>query len=252
MTPSRPTTPGEQSPLSRRGEQARSLKKYRPLPDFDELVARWLKNYDQSNYGRGAAGFVLRNTHALLERPFGPDANFAEVLEIGAGTLAHLPFVRHRFSRYIASDFDQVVVEAAKDEPLPAGVELLQLDGTSLPFEDDSFDRLIATHVLEHIPFPHLAIQEWVRVLRPGGVLSLILPCDPGWAWRLGRCFGPRERAMRSGLPYDYYMAREHVNSIHNLANILRFHFPTREITWWPLRIPSPDLNLIYSGNFYV
>jgi ubiquinone/menaquinone biosynthesis C-methylase UbiE len=126
------------------------------------------------------------------------------------------------------------------------------LDGSSLPFDDCSFNRLIATHVLEHVPFPHLAIQEWVRVLKPGGVLSLILPCDPGWAWRLGRYLGPRKQAEKAGLPYDYYMAREHINSIFNLDQLLKYHFPKREITWWPTRLPFPDINLIYTGNFYV
>lgn len=234
------------------GAAAGSSKNYRPLPDYETLVARWLGNYDKSNYDRGLSASVLRNTHALIERPFGSDVIFRQVLEVGAGTLAHLPFIRHSFERYIASDFDQSVLDAVKDMPRPEGVELLKLDGASLPFEDDSFDRLIATHVLEHVPFPHLAVEEWVRVLKPGGVLSLILPCDPGWAWRVGRYLGPRKQAQQAGLPYDYYMAREHINSIFNLDQILKYHFPKRDVTWWPLRLPLPDLNLIYAGNFYV
>jgi ubiquinone/menaquinone biosynthesis C-methylase UbiE len=227
-------------------------KSFRPPPDSKTLTDRWLANYDRANYDRGLSASVLRRTHALIERPFGPDAHIPRVLEIGAGTLAHLAFIRHRYDSYIASDFDQAVLDSAGANPLPAGVELMKLDGDSLPFPDDSFDRLIATHVLEHVPFPHLAIQEWVRVLKPGGILSLILPCDPGMAWRLGRYLGPRKQAEKAGLPYDYYMAREHINSIFNLHQILKFHFPKRAVTWWPLRLPLPDVNLIYAGNFYV
>lgn len=232
-------------------------KNFRAPPNYDDLAAKWLGNYDRSNYDRGLAASVLKRTHSLIEKPFGPDSHFSQVLEIGAGTLAHLPFVRHQFDRYVASDFDQSVLDVAAHSPTlversTERIELLKLNGTALPFSDDSFDRLIATHVLEHIPSPWNAIQEWVRVLKPGGVLSLILPCDPGWAWRLGRCFGPRAQAEKAGLPYDYYMAREHVNSIFNLDQILRYHFPKRTVTWWPLRLPMPDLNLIYAGNFYV
>lgn len=227
-------------------------KNYRPLPDYDSLVQKWLGNYDNSNYGRGLSATVLRTTHALIERTFGPEVEYPQVIEIGAGTLAHLPFVQHKFTRYVASDFDQRVLASVTHRELPPGVELLQLDGATLPFVDNSFDRLIATHVLEHIPSPHIAVEEWVRVLKPGGVLSIILPCDPGMAWRFGRYFGPRKQAEEAGLPYDYYMAREHVNSIFNLSEILKYHFPRREVTWWPLRIPSPDLNLIYAGNFFV
>lgn len=227
-------------------------KNYKALPEYESLVARWLENYNRANYDQGLSAAVLKHTHALIERPFGPDIHVPQVLEVGAGTLAHLPFVRHRFVRYIASDGTPAVLEAIKNQPLPRGVELMTVDGSALPFANDSFDRLIATHVLEHVPFPHLAIEEWVRVVKPGGVLSIILPCDPGWAWRLGRHFGPRAESEKAGLPYDYYMAREHVNSIFNLREILSYHFPKRQEVWWPLRIPAPDLNLIYAGNFYV
>lgn len=228
------------------------MKKYNPLPDYDEMVRNWLSNYDAANYEGGLSAYVLRETHCLVEKPFSNMIHISQVLEVGAGTLAHLPFVRHRFDRYIASDFDEAVLEAASNRALPHGVELMKLDGAALPFENDSFDRLIATHVLEHVPYPHKAVEEWVRVLKPGGVLSIILPCDPGWAWRMGRMLGPRRQAQAAGLPYDYYMAREHVNSIFNLRELLKFHFPRREVVWWPFRIPVPDINLIYAGNFYV
>jgi phosphatidylethanolamine/phosphatidyl-N-methylethanolamine N-methyltransferase len=227
-------------------------KKYTPLPEYDLLVNRWLANYDRANYDRGLSAYVLRSTHALVEKQFGPEAYFGSVLEVGAGTLVHLPFVRHRFDRYIASDLEQKVLDSAQIDKLPKGVELMTLDSTDLPFEDNAFDRLIATHVLEHLPFPHVAIHEWARVVRPGGVISIILPCDPGFAWRLGRHFGPRRQAQKAGLPYEYYMAREHINSIFNLQAILDFHFPERAITWWPFKVASPDINLIYAGNFYV
>src|SRR3546814_1644399 len=84
-----------------------------------------------------------------------------------------------------------------------------------------SVDRLIACHVLEHLHHPHDVLREWYRVLRKGGVLSILLPCDPGVLWRVGRMFGPRANAERAGIEYDYWMAREQdrkstrLNSIH-------------------------------------
>lgn len=222
---------------------------FRPLPDFDAMTAAWAGAYDASNYDANMAGSVLMRSHHLLERDYGPERHFGEVLEIGAGTMVHLGAIRHTFDRYIASDMNPALIAAASRRPLRPGVELQQLSGGALPFADASFDRLIATHVLEHIPEPHLALAEWARVLKPGGTLSLILPCDPGLAWRLGRHFGPRRRAEAAGLPYDYYMAREHVNPIHNLVQLVRYHLPDRREAWWPLHLPSVDLNLIYCVN---
>ena len=227
-------------------------KSFRPLPDYELLSRRWLDSYDANYAERGLAARIITKTHALLERPFGPERSFPLIVEVGAGTLAHLPFIRHQFDRYVASDIRQSVIDGAAKRTLDPRVELLKVEGITLPFDDDTVDRLVATHVLEHVPMPHLALAEWARVVKPGGVISIILPCDPGFAWRLGRHFGPRQQAESAGLPYDYFMAREHVNSIFTLRELLRFHFPKGEHTWWPLRLPSADLNLIYAANVYL
>ena len=117
-------------------------------------------------------------------------------------------------------------------------------DATRLSFADNQFDRVIAAHVLEHLYKPHEVLREWVRVLKPGGVLSLVLPCDPGFAWRLGRYAVARPRFMKAGFLYDYWMAREHVNPINNLASFVRHYFHDIDEQWLPMRVPSIDLNL--------
>lgn len=46
------------------------------------------------------------------------------------------------------------------------------------PFADGTFDIVYASHVLEHIPWYRTeeVLQEWVRILKPGGVLELCVP----------------------------------------------------------------------------
>jgi phosphatidylethanolamine/phosphatidyl-N-methylethanolamine N-methyltransferase len=84
-------------------------------------------------------------------------------------------------------------------------------------------------------------------VLKDGGTLSILIPTDPGMAWRLGRHLGPRRNAIAQGIAYDYVMAREHVNSCNNLVALLRHYFPRSRESWWPLRVPSIDLNLFFA-----
>ncbi len=47
-----------------------------------------------------------------------------------------------------------------------------------LPFDDDVFDLIYASHILEHIPWQYTeqALKEWVRVLKPGGWLEIWVP----------------------------------------------------------------------------
>lgn len=49
-------------------------------------------------------------------------------------------------------------------------------DGRTLPFADASQDYVYASHVLEHLTDPNVAIREWFRVLRVGGHMILTVP----------------------------------------------------------------------------
>lgn len=49
-------------------------------------------------------------------------------------------------------------------------------DAGQLPFRDGSLDFLIASHVLEHMPFPLTTLRHWYRTLSPGGILLLKIP----------------------------------------------------------------------------
>ncbi|HVI49708.1 MAG TPA: class I SAM-dependent methyltransferase [Candidatus Sulfotelmatobacter sp.] len=49
-------------------------------------------------------------------------------------------------------------------------------DGLTLPFADASQDGVFSCHCLEHIPDPKAAVREWMRVLKTGGYLVVIVP----------------------------------------------------------------------------
>ena len=211
--------------------------------------ARFAATYDEVNYTSPLQASVMRASHKLTERPFPSTTHFGRVLELGAGTGEHFGHVRHSFDEYVVSDVDAAALERARTR-ISAGandkVRYLLQRGEQLDFADSSMDRLIAVHVLEHIPQPHLALREWKRVLKPGGTLSILIPTDPGLAWRLGRTLGPRRQAIAAGIAYDYVMAREHVNACNNLIALMRHYFPSPQEHWWPLVVPSMDLNLFF------
>jgi len=212
--------------------------------------ARFADVYDASNYASPLQSRVMGASHRLTEKKFKEHDYFSKVLEIGAGTGEHLGFVRHAFDQYVLTDLDAKTLDVAKgklNEKFGNKLSYEVQSAEGLNYADNSFDRLIATHVLEHIYQPHLALKEWQRVVKNGGILSMLIPTDPGVAWRLGRHFGPRKNAMKQGIAYDYVMAREHVNSCNNLIALLRHYFPDRtEEAWWPFPISSIDLNLFF------
>jgi SAM-dependent methyltransferase len=76
-----------------------------------------------------------------------------------------------------------------EDGETPEGVSpaVTCADATKLPFPDGSFDRIIASEVLEHIPDDMIAISELARVLRPGGSIAVTVPArfSESICWRL-------------------------------------------------------------------
>lgn len=223
----------------------------KPDPNYESYLKQWAALYEGKNYDEGLAGYYLGKSHEWCERAFGPEQQFPRVLEVGAGTGVHLRYIRHSFQEYVMTDLNAPFLDSAA---LKAGsnqkVVTKSEDATALSFTDASFDRVIAAHVLEHLPSPHLVLREWMRVLKVGGTLSLVLPCDPGMAWRLGRAVGARDKFTKAGIEYDYWMAREHINAINNLVAFVRYYFKDRvNELWRPMLVPSMDLNLFYIAH---
>ena len=54
--------------------------------------------------------------------------------------------------------------------------QCVQLDATQLPFPPQSFDLILASHILEHIPDDIKALSEMRRVLKPKGILIVLIP----------------------------------------------------------------------------
>ncbi len=210
----------------------------------------YIQSYDTNNTEQTLAGYFLQKGHHLLEKTLPQKQDFYRVLEVGAGSGHHFPCVTHDFHKYVMTDESSAMLEMASKKflnQLASGVlEIEMQDATALTYPDNSFDRLIATHVLEHLPHPVNVLGEWNRVVRENGIISIVLPCDPGMLWRLGRHFGPRRNAKKLGIAYDYLQAAEHINSIYNLVVFLRHHFENISEFWYPTRIPTPDLNLFY------
>ena len=76
----------------------------------------------------------------------------------------------------------------------------VQADARKLPYEDGSVDFLVNTHVLEHFADPTEALTEWLRVLRVGGRLAIVVP---DWR-RTFSCEGTDQKSSEEGHKKDY------------------------------------------------
>jgi SAM-dependent methyltransferase len=130
---------------------------------------------DLGQYVVGTRNVATRDAwvaKVLAELPAG-----ARLLDAGAGECQYKKHCGHL--KYVAQD--NAVYDGKGDQGLQTGSwDFSKIDIVSdildIPEPDASFDAVLCTEVLEHLPDPVRAIEEMARLLRPGGVFIITAP----------------------------------------------------------------------------
>jgi ubiquinone/menaquinone biosynthesis C-methylase UbiE len=151
-----------------------------------------------------------------------------EALDAGCGT-GFLSFeLAGRGHRVTGVDFAPSMIAEARRKATAQSqsVRFEEADAEQLPFAPASFDLVISRHVLWTLPHPEAAIDEWKRVLRPGGRLVVVdSQLDGGStppAAQNART-SPEYAAIGDRLPFLGGRPREQIEAllkVHGLVNV--------------------------------
>jgi ubiquinone/menaquinone biosynthesis C-methylase UbiE len=115
-----------------------------------------------------------------------------------------------------------------------------------LDFPDGYFDRVLAIHVLEHLPNLPATVEEMHRLCqKERGVVSIVIPCEGSWAYSLARRLSAqRIFEKRYGQSYRWFIEREHINRPAEIIEEIQRFFEIRQRRFFPLPVPFLWCNL--------
>ena len=143
--------------------------------EFAEWNERMIQEFDPDDYHNHPSPVVrfieIRRVRALLEHL---DAHAGhKVLEVGVGAGNILEKIQG--CDLYGIDISDYILEKAKAR-LGDRATIIKADGEELPFEDNTFDRVYCSEVLEHVINPHQVVAEMRRVAKDDAVVVISVP----------------------------------------------------------------------------
>lgn len=221
---------------------------------------RFLSEYYNNHYKSVHSGLLselfLSFPHKALE--LGRSNYFENVLEVACGNGQHFKYIKHDFHRYIMTDVEKrnlivpgIPVIPNGTMPEEPGTFFAIADGSALLYPSETFHRIISTCLLLHYCDPMPLIHEWVRALKPGGVIDALIPNDENLMVRIYQSLITDRKARKRGvINIDYLRAIDHQSTPHRTLTIIRNElgeFNNCQIDCYPFnKIKSDFLSLYF------
>jgi len=159
--------------------------------------ARWAPVYDLvfgAVFDRGRRASI-----EAAEIACGPGGG--RILEVGVGTGISLPDYA-RINKIVGVDLSEPMLRKAQERVVAQGlhnVEALSvMDAARLALPDKSFDVVVAQYVITAVPNPEATLDEFARVIKPGGEIVLVnhIGAESGPRRIFEICFAPLARRL--------------------------------------------------------
>ncbi len=140
---------------------------------YDKKAAGWQNIIDRYGFASAYESLIAR---IKTDPQYRQDSGSLRILDTGVGTGAMSLAFRRQFTGHLeldAVDISKAMLRQARHRLEHPNTTLCvkQASLFALPYDDNTFDVVLAAHVIEHLPEPQVALSEIVRVLKPGGIL---------------------------------------------------------------------------------
>jgi hypothetical protein len=200
-----------------------------PLSPAHEAV--YAQQYKLNREGGSVADGAAQKLEQWMHRKVAGRSG-GPVLELGAGTLNHLPFETGAEPYDIVEPFRELFA----DKPALARVRRHYDSVQDVP-EGERYRRIVSIAVLEHLTDLPRDLARSALLLEDGGIFQAGIPSEGGFLWWLGwRGATGLGYYLRTRLDYGVVMRHEHVNKALEIEALVRHLFDEVRVS----RFPTP------------
>ncbi|MGB9715441.1 MAG: class I SAM-dependent methyltransferase [Thermodesulfovibrionales bacterium] len=165
--------------------------------DYSSLSIEEIKKLMDKRYAKNSAYIAT----CLWDKVRGPEigkhairmispTEGKRILELGCGVGGNAPLIKD-CKEYIGTELSEIALERARESfGKKPNFKFIPMDAMDLKFDNNQFDIVIATEVIEHLPNAQKMLKESFRVLKPGGKLLISSPNRDSLHLRVNRMLG--------------------------------------------------------------
>jgi ubiquinone/menaquinone biosynthesis C-methylase UbiE len=184
-----------------KGKKIRVDKKKNTTKEFYD---KWAQEVSLEEGHYKAEPWQFDRVHTMMEKVRG-----TKVLEVGAGDGYCSQILKSRGFDVTATEFSEVRLERMKAN----GINAVFADINKLPFEDATFDSVLAGDILEHLPSIADGLKELERVCKPDGIIIISFPVSKLHWEHKGHLWGlSHHSVLREGKLDMIVMGLERIN----------------------------------------
>lgn len=167
-----------------------------------------------------------------------------KIIDLGCGTGYYLFLLSNLYTNLdlYGFDNDQKAMQEAKEILFSKNIKFVTGDLHKMPFEENSFNKVVMSEVLEHVDNDQQVLKETIRILKPGGLLVVSTPSknfpflwDP-FNWILQHLFGMHiNRGFWSGI-WSGHLRLYDLKDLKKKFEMVGFKIEiAKELTYWCL-----------------
>ena len=189
-------------------------------------------------------GIIEKFNHGFPVKILQENHKELETLEIGAGLGEHIVYENLENQRYSVLELRDNMADVLKKR-FPAVNTYIGDIQKRTEFDNMQFDRVIAVHVLEHLPDLPGALREIHRILKERGHFTAVIPCEGGLAYGFARLISTNQIFKKKfKMKYNWLIRTEHINLPNEIISEIQKEFVIVKKSFFPFLLPFVFCNL--------